>query len=122
MLEELKDLILRAENAVNNEGYSMDVISRDVWNILAALRGPDDGNGQLKLYTTSRIRAIVGLEFAKRCGAVVEASPLSDTDLEQKRMLLRESTSHFRWHIEDAALAICRLYKYDLFTEKSIID
>ena len=122
MLEELKDLILRAENAVNNEGYSRDAILRDVWNILAALRGPDNENGRLKLYTTGRIRAIVGLEFAKRCGTVVEASPLSDTDLEQKRILLRESTNHFRWHIEDAELAIYRLYKYDLSIEKSIID
>lgn len=39
--------------------------ARDLWNVLTALRGPDDGDEKLKWETTAVIRGAVGLDGSR---------------------------------------------------------
>jgi hypothetical protein len=54
---------------LNNAPYEE---SRQLWDVLTALRGPDDNNTSLKSITTARIRGVLGLRPNGAAGAVVD--------------------------------------------------
>lgn len=77
---------------------------RELWNILTALRGPDNDEGKLKANTTARIRSAA---FPLTAKAGYPVSPaLFRAALKSKPMDLTGSTRHFKRHIMDAAKAL----------------
>lgn len=74
---------------------------REMWPVLTALRGPDNGNDLLKDLTTMRIRSILGLENGL-FGALVKHKPLTDSQVIQRNNLLNTGDRHFANHIEHA--------------------
>lgn len=109
-----------------------------VYDILAALRGPDfsftrervGASGRiadevktrrLKELTTQRIRAVVGMPVYQS-SAMVRTSPLSKEEQTERNSLLwdKETPEHFRQHYEFAVAAIRNLYFYDLRNESPL--
>jgi hypothetical protein len=70
---------------------------KKLWDVLAALRGPDDGDIFLKARTTSVIRLLAVPRYARRHVAV--ASKRTEFRMPPDR-------THFNWHIRDAAEAL----------------
>lgn len=122
-LEWLRELMKRAgENLVTNE------ITDDytIWNILTALRGPDNvipndianENLRLKELTTARIRGILGITKEDVC---IRDQPLTDAEIKERDNLLEKSMhqnlryqdTHFFLHFSLAISALERL-GYDI--------
>jgi hypothetical protein len=75
-----------------------------VWDILTALRGPDDGDEGLKAVSTEVIRAKVfkrGLKAVNEYANVAMPTALIDWDV-----VNRADSSHFHSHIDRAAKAL----------------
>ena len=95
---------------LNNAPYEE---SRQLWDVLTALRGPDDNNTGLKSVTTARIRGVLGLRPNGASGAVVDNgapvhSEASGYDMFYK---LKESVNesvlyHFAKHYAHAVAAL----------------
>jgi hypothetical protein len=99
---------------VLNEGTQS---SGDLWNILSALRGPDNNLGVLKGYTTARIRGIIGLESSDALILSIMDSPLDADEKNKRDIALSSADSHFLEHYGMAKLSIRRVYKWDLGEE-----
>lgn len=92
--------------------------SGDGYDIMSAVRGPDSYRlpTTLKLSTTARIRALVGMRVK---GADINHTPLSLKMMEHRdRILDGDDAEHFRCHYYAAVNAIRRLYGYNLWVEK----
>lgn len=78
--------------------------AQKLWNILCALRGPDDGDLELKLRTTAIIRGAALPKLAARNNAysnnIRESRPI------YKCLPDPPPETHFGWHIEAAAKAL----------------
>jgi hypothetical protein len=82
---------------------------RDVWNILTALRGPDDMGGRLKNATTGVIRyALLGFRGSRNHeNFLIAHGCLYGPDCEEYAKFRREtSTSHFEQHARAAFMAL----------------
>lgn len=91
-----------------------------LWNTLAALRGPDDGDERLKDATTAQIRTrafprtAAQAKLRSTVPAIFSAWPVGSRDTknrmlainEDKRSLGREVSPHFHWHINAALAAL----------------
>jgi len=82
-----------------------------IWQVLSALRGPDDGDSNLKNLTTARVRSIFGLEACANSptGAIVNDIPLPHRQIVRRNELLKKSGWHFKSHFEQAMSALQRL-------------
>jgi hypothetical protein len=99
--------------------------SKDGYDIVSAIRGPDIYRqgldmdclpSSLKLATTARIRALVGVKVND---VDINHTPLSLEMMEHRdRRLDGKDAEHFRCHYQAAVNAIRRLYGYDLWIEK----
>ena len=91
------------EKSVNDMSY--------VWDIVTALRGPDDENHYptLKRYTTARLRAIVGM--TNEGGAIVNHEPLTTKEVNLRNSWLygNYSSEHFSYHFNNAMYAAKQL-------------
>lgn len=85
-----------------------------LWNILTALRGPDDDTFTVKAQTTERIRSIIGLRDGSTF--TVGHAKLTATALQERR----SQHHHFNSHYRRAVKSIAALYRYDLDTEAKI--
>lgn len=104
-----------------------------MWNILAALRGPDSGAGTLKHFTTAIIRQTVLPKLANRVGVDINGnkgidgmpteaySDKTQAYIQSGGMHYENNHSHFMWHIEMAKEAIVRLYPESLNTPEGAV-
>ena len=94
----------------------------NMWEILSAIRGPDDANSITKKYTTARIRyELFGKVFAKEIGhhwASVRAS------IPKKKWPTSKlaTTWHFSGHIQGAIYAISRVTKKKMRNRDEILN
>ena len=119
----MKDFIAEVSillEKANDPKWSATQLMRDrvVYNILAALRGPDfavDAAG-LKHLTIARIRGIV-------CPSIINTAEVNTIKLtfeqraERDILLKQPGKEHFTWHYVHAVEAIKFLYNFDLETE-----
>jgi predicted nucleic acid-binding Zn finger protein len=88
--------------------------AKQLWDILTALRGPDDGNTELKEITTSAIRAAIGLG-QNSVGALVSSSRPFGADFDLSAELTHELLAnykaqyHFALHYWQALQALKQL-------------
>jgi len=94
--------------------------TRQLIDILVALRGPDNGDMCLKEYTTCRIRAIVYDNADVNPFQVVRTRRLSNGEQYKRRLLLLTAPAHFQSHYQSAVRAIQEVFKYDLETETEL--
>lgn len=83
-----------------------------VWKILAAARGPDNGNEALKDVTTARIRAVAFPSIALEAGAIVSTGAIPDSvDLSSQKAFFNVGSveHHFAVHLDQAKDALYRL-------------
>jgi len=88
-----------------NEGNSA---SRRVWDILTALRGPDNGSSALKDATTARLRYTLGLQEDKGNGFRIVKQPM----LAPKFAIFAHKEAvewHFSYHYNEAYRALVAL-------------
>lgn len=74
---------------------------KELWRLMSALRGPDDGNLQVKYETTARIRRAL---FEKRLydsNIFVDVSEFGPSYTREEMM--NKTEEHFRLHYEAAA-------------------
>lgn len=88
--------------------------AENLWNILTALRGPDDDTRLVKAQTTERIRSIIGLQDGSTF--TVSHAKLTATALQERC----SQHHHFNSHYRRAVKSIAALYHYDLNTESKI--
>jgi hypothetical protein len=89
--------------AILNEG---DVFSGELWNILAALRGPDTiPSYGIKSETTTNIRGAIGLKEGTCLPAVITYNPVVISD-ELQTKAKEIAGHHFAQHYLDAAYAL----------------
>lgn len=102
VLRDIESYILREAKLESGEG-------RKLWDVLTALRGPDDGDVTVKAQTTEIVRSAAFPKLAKasfskfssnQTGALFAELPVG------KINLVRTTTGHFKRHIEDAANAL----------------
>jgi hypothetical protein len=110
-------LLDRLVTALNQQGKA----SEDLWNIVTALRGPDNDHNHLKELTTQRIRAAIGLREGFTGGVFLARPSALSTDEIATRNRYFETDEliehHFKVHYYRAVDAISRLYGYDVATE-----
>lgn len=76
--------------------------SRDLWNVLTALRGPDSRNRWVKTATTGVIRHTA---FPSRPNGDLSAFKEDDSMMAKRRVLIyagKIDSNHFREHVKDA--------------------
>jgi hypothetical protein len=86
-----------------NYGYGDDVATSALWNVLSALRGPDEDDRMeaLKCSTTAVIRHAIGL---KTDSLVI--GPDEDRAVEVRKMVEELAPTHFIWHAKNAFSAL----------------
>lgn len=88
--------------------------SRDLWNILAALRGPDSDDFTLKLQTTAHIRAAALPCLARSNGAYAnQGTHWKYRSYEEPTYKTKGSSGHFASHIFCAVNALKELGLWD---------
>lgn len=97
-------------------------ISRHLWNILSALRGPDAAiSSQLKSRTTARIRGTLGLTsdgaFGGPAGALISMTLVEDLGSLEYTEAMKTAGSHFVIHYENAVKGL-RYFGYPTKTEE----
>jgi len=75
--------------------YDPDLREKLLWDVILALRGPDDCP-KLKPLTAARIRGILGME--KGLGPTVRSLPLRDNEVTRRDLLLFRHSEHYREH------------------------
>ena len=75
-----------------------------LWYILSALRGPDEGDADVKYASTARLRAVVVPNLARANGATISDKPLALLNYSEKL------GDHFIAHFNRACGAIALLY------------
>jgi hypothetical protein len=89
-----------------------------LWDIISALRGPDDRictsrADDIKIYTTARIRGILGIEGDDQ-GLTIRNLPLSDAEIKVRNEFLDEaSLAHFASHFKRAMNAL-KAFQFDV--------
>jgi hypothetical protein len=85
--------------------------AKPLWDILTALRGPDDGNPDLKQITTATVRGAIGIMSGGNTGAIVSNQRPFGADLD--RFLLTDrlqnehkAAYHFVSHYREALIAL----------------
>lgn len=71
-VEMMRDLLKRCDGLLT-AGRDKDMVDEHLWNVLSALRGPDDSNSDLKWVTTARVRHILGI--SPGLGLAVNSTP-----------------------------------------------
>lgn len=101
----LMELCKRANEYHAKNKHSSNSPAQMVWNVVTALRGPDfEAPLNLKLYTTARMRAILGCDETST-GAFCRPKPLTATQIFTRNNLLithRGDSDHFRMHFRTA--------------------
>ena len=103
----LIELIARARRK-----YGDDAGEQYIWNIVAALRGPDTGDDLLKEKTTARVRAIL---LGEKSGGWINGSffnghPLSEDQIKARNELLtKRGMFHLLVHFEWAMQGLSKL-------------
>ena len=75
--------------------------AQQLWDVLVALRGPDDKDADTKRASTERIRAI-----AFPIAARAKAHPMERVNVDGGEITVRDMTSHFGWHVAKAKKAL----------------
>lgn len=91
-------------------GHDQD--ARDLWAILTALRGPDDGDYEMKSRTTVPVRRAA---FPRLARNIQRAYHIADFDSSEPLPVVAFS-SHFNGHIADAVIALKRVSALSLIT------
>jgi hypothetical protein len=85
--------------------------AKKLWDVLSALRGPDDGHLALKYKSTSPLRsaafpksAAAPLKRLEHAGPVVQ--PVAEFDFDFVMQARPRWDDHFRTHVRSAALAL----------------
>jgi len=78
-----------------------------LWNILTALRGPDNENNQLKEYSTARLRNMICPTLSREAGATVNAYG-NVHNINDKAV---DTQKHFNRHFNWAVNALSKLGK-----------
>jgi hypothetical protein len=114
-----KELIEQIVKVLNEDSKTFDLGDeesggRALWDILTALRGPDNGNYHLKEETTAKIRAGIGLKHGNVGYATVsDSKPLPSTDYRAvNRAILAkfpDDKNHFSFHYAKAIQGLTEL-------------
>ncbi len=99
------------DNLISFLNNAPRVDSRLVWEIVTALRGPDDNNNALKNVTTARLRGAIGLNAGGSTGAIVEFEEPINKNLDSWVIIdeLKQSHGaayHFAKHYAHAVQAL----------------
>jgi hypothetical protein len=93
-----------------------DATARDVWVVLTALRGPDDGNDTLKNESTAYVRSLAFPQTARSDRAPAVFAPPGELYFrdcmrpwDDARLDALGATEHFRSHIRTAMLVLTRM-------------
>jgi hypothetical protein len=89
-----------------------DQIRQDFWAIVSALRGPDSDDYHLKWLTTARVRAVIGVDPSSPID--VNTEPLTTNELDERRVMLRETFRHFTDHFVMAQAVIHKVYGVEI--------
>ncbi|MHA1881564.1 MAG: hypothetical protein ACTSUO_00770 [Candidatus Thorarchaeota archaeon] len=103
IIESVEILLKRVYETYSKEAKQDEAL----WNVLTALRGPDEITidektfdislkNQLKEFTVARIRAIIGI--SPNAPFWVRHSPLHDDEILMRNKLLRKCNEHFKDH------------------------
>lgn len=88
----IQELLNRTKQAFP---YEEDLQEKILWDVLAALRAPDD-HPRLKKYTTARIRGIIGMD--KGLGVEVRTTPLRDQEVQVRDIMMETTSKHYKEH------------------------
>lgn len=80
-------------------GAADSTSKQEIWGLLTALRGPDDGNLHIKTATTAIIRQEI---FGKNIAVYVPAQTNGDDGLSLKIRIQNAGYSHFNGHAKEA--------------------
>jgi hypothetical protein len=95
-------------------GVHSATANKAVYDILAALRGPDqEDSGYLKKVTTARLRSVIGLTEAPRV-LVLNTSPVGPDTVKAE---MEVADSHFSENFQRAANAVNGLYGVNLMDD-----
>lgn len=95
----LTDLFMRVQIAYPD----VDMREKALWDIIIALRGPDDCP-RLKPFTAARIRGILGMD--EGLGPQVRSLPLRDNEIVRRDIMLFSHSEHYKEHFERAMRAL----------------
>lgn len=102
-------------------GDLSDLEKSDLWLILIALRGPDDGGYTLKTLTTARIRGVVFPELETLdWNRIIIREQLTDTQITKAKKILKKR-GHFYRHILIAFETLLKLADRDVDDIEKII-
>lgn len=104
--------IIKAIAKIMDAPYNPADPACDLWMVLSALRGPDSENNVVKNFTTTRIRAVIGMKPGMSNAAGVTVDPLvpvSLTSATNNHPELVGESSHFNFHFLSAASALQKL-------------
>lgn len=110
-MDNLTDVILKLINKTENYEACYPYQNTELlWDILTALRGPDEDTDelrpQLKRLTIARIRGILNLDYVS---VGVRGAALSQEEIERRDKLLRKTSTHFQRHFKIAMDALFSL-------------
>lgn len=107
-IEQAKKLLRNVVEFINYD----DSVSRNVWDILTALRGPDNNNDVLKELTTCRLRFKLGFKEGDSLGFIVNSDgvPLAPAlEAVKNRYGVGAVSIHFQGHFDKAIQAVGKL-------------
>lgn len=101
-------------NEIVNE-LSSKLTEEELWDVMTALRGPDNCNYILKQAITARIRYLIGMRGDNRGRAITKRTPLGKPTVNNvlKKLTNIDRPHHFLKHV---ANAINVLYRHELIT------
>lgn len=107
----MKELIEQLAAKTSENNYA------ELWHILTALRGPDNGDEELKNLTTARLRGFLGFIHWSISS---NTEPLTAGERARRDELLEKCEYHFLKHWKQAVEAVRELYGYDLEKEEYV--
>lgn len=114
----LLDMIRRA-NKLYCYPFHQEEKDITLWNLVSMLRGPDENLvTQVKWLTVSRLRSVVGV---RNRYLDVNHEPLSDSQRYLRDKILKEASTHFNQHWDNAINSVRKMYNYDLTEDKEMV-
>ena len=104
-------------SAVEELLYKVGGNESALWNLLTVLRGPDDGNDELKRLTTARIRGFLGFRSPIY---IYKTDKLTEEQRDRRDILLDQGSIHFSSHYSCATSVIRNFWRYDLYDERKV--